>query len=123
MANRVSGIISFKVDGEVYNAKGSFTLNYGFETREAIIGSDTIHGYKAMPVAPGIQGAITDDGNLDIQKLANITDSTITVQQANGKIFVLRNAWHTNPDGLGITTEESEVAVAFQGKSAEDVKV
>lgn len=120
---RVAGIISFKIDGEVYNAKGAFTLNFGFETRDAIVGTDRVHGFKATVVVPSITGAITDDGSVDVTKLANITDSTITVNQGNGKIFVLRNAWSTNPDGISVNTEESEIAVSFQGKSAEEVRV
>ncbi len=121
MANRVSGIIQFKIDGEVYLAKGSFTYSYGFESREPIIGSDTTHGFKTTVVPPSISGAITDDGTLNVVKLAAITDSTITLGLGNGKVFVLRNAWSNNPEGIQGSTEESEIAVSFTGKSAEDV--
>lgn len=123
MANRVSGIIQFKIDGENFPAKGSFTYSYGRESREAIIGSDGIHGYKTTVVPPMISGAITDDGSISIDQLANVTDATVMLNLGNGKVFVLRNAWSNNPDGIQGSTEESEIAVSFTGKSAEDVAV
>ncbi len=123
MANRVSGIIQFSIDGETYFAKGNFTYSYGYEGRETIKGADGIHGYKSMVNVPMIEGAITDTGTLDTKKLSQIVDSTATLALGNGKAFVLRNCWSTNPDGIQGTTEESEIAIRLEGKSAEDVAI
>ena len=38
MTRRVGGIISIKVNGEVYNAKGNFTYNLGRPMKEAVVG-------------------------------------------------------------------------------------
>ena len=123
MANRVSGIISFQVDGESYKAKGNFTYNYGYAMRTTIKGADSIHGFRDEISVPFVEGAITDDGTVDIKKLSEVTDSTVTLKLGNSKVFVLRNAWSVNPDGIQGSTEESEIAVRFEGKSAEDVAV
>jgi predicted heme/steroid binding protein len=58
--NRRAGRIYFKVDGTQYDAKGSFSYNLGADKRDGIVGADGVHGYKAMPQVPFIEGAVTD---------------------------------------------------------------
>lgn len=122
MANRVAGIISFKINGEQKNAKGSFKYGYGKEKRTAIVGSDKIHGFSSAVDVPHIEGEITDDGDLSIDALAALVDDTITLDLGNGKIFALYNAWSCNPDGIEGNTEESNIPVRFEGKRAKDVR-
>ena len=57
--NRRAGILFFKVDG-AHDAKGGFTYNLGGAKREAIVGSDAVHGYKETPRVAFIEGEITD---------------------------------------------------------------
>lgn len=122
MSQRKGGIIFFKIDGVQYQAKGAFTTSLGRPSREAIVGADGVHGYKEMPVAPYVEGEITDDLNISLDALSKVTDATITVEYANGKVFVLRNAWNTNQDGMSVQTEEGNVAIRFEGLSAEEVR-
>lgn len=121
MSQRRAGIIFFKIDGAQYDAKGSFTYGLGKPTRESIVGSDGLHGYKEMPTAPFIEGEITDRKELNVDALASITDGTITLELANGKVVVLRSAFHTNKDGLTGQTEEGNIPVRFEGASAEEI--
>ena len=93
--SRVGGIISVKVNGITYNAKGSWTVGFGKNSRETIIG-DSVHGYSEKPTAPFIEGVFTDNAKLDIDEL-DIVDATITVDLPTGKLFTLFNAWSTNP--------------------------
>jgi len=122
MGQRKGGIIFFKIDGVQYQAKGAFTTSLGRATREAIVGSDGVHGYKEMPVAPYVEGEITDDLAISLDALSQVTDATVTVEYANGKVFVLRNAWSTNQDGMSVQTEEGNVPIRFEGLSAEEVR-
>lgn len=117
---RVGGIIEVKANGELYSAKGSWTYNLGRPKRESIVGSDAVHGYKEMPQVPFIEGAVTDRNDLDLTSLLELSDATVTLQLANGKIIVLRNAVFA-ADG-NVTTEEGEVEVRFEGQSAEEVR-
>lgn len=117
---RVGGIIEVKANGELYSAKGSWTYNLGRPKRESIVGSDAVHGYKEMPQVPFIEGAVTDRNDLDLTSLLELADATVTLQLANGKIIVLRNAVFA-ADG-NVTTEEGEVEVRFEGQSAEEVR-
>lgn len=122
MANRIGGIIAFKRNGQNYLAKGAFTYGYGFETRETISGSDVVHGYKSAVTPPFIEGEITDDGSVTMAELAGLIDDTITLELGNGKIFALYNAWSTNPDGVSASTEESNISVRFEGRTAKEVR-
>ena len=121
MANkRVGGIIELKADGELYQAKGSFTYNLGKPKRETVVGHDAVHGYKELPQEPYIEGAITDSPDLNLAALLQLKDVTATLRLANGKIIVLREAFYS-ADGNG-TTEEGEIEFKLSGSSAEEIR-
>jgi hypothetical protein len=120
MTQRRAGIIQLQIQGEIYDAKGSFSYNLGREKRESIVGADRIHGFKAMPQPAFIEGEITDRGTLDLDKLVLSQDVTVTLQLANGKVIVLRDAFFAG-EGTG-NTEEANIAVRFEGASAEEVR-
>lgn len=117
--NKRAGIIHLKVNGTVYDAKGSFNYHPSVPKREAMVGHDTTHGYKELPTVPFIEGEITDKSDLDIVSFFNLTSATITLELANGKVFVLRDAWYSGDATIG--TEEANIAVRFEGLSGEEV--
>ncbi len=120
MANqRVAGLIEVKANGEKYDAKGSFSYNLGLPLREAIVGSDGVHGFKETPQVAFIEGAITDRGNLDLRALAGGKDMTVSISLGNGKMVVLNEAWFAG-EGTG-TSEEAEVSVRWEGSTADEV--
>lgn len=116
---RRAGIIQLQTNGEIQDAKGSFSYNLGTPKREAIVGQDRVHGYKEMPQVAFIEGTITDRGTLDLRLLATARDLTVTLTLANGKIVSLGEAWFAG-DGTG-TTEEAEIEVRWEGSSAEEI--
>ena len=114
MANRrIGGTIFFQVNGELYNAKGSFTINPGISKKEMVVGADGVHGFKELPQASRIEGAITDTDELDVEALFATRDATATVRLANGKTFVCEECIFSG-DGES-TTEEGEISIEFQG--------
>jgi hypothetical protein len=117
---RRGGIIQVQVNGEIHDAKGSWTYNLGRPKREAIVGADRTHGYKEAPQVAFIEGEITDRGSLDLEKLVTLEGATVTVELANGKVICLRDAWYAG-EGTG-NTEEGNVAVRFEGVSAEEIR-
>jgi hypothetical protein len=122
MANqRRAGIVALKIDGSLYDVKGAVTYGLGKETREAILGSDRVHGYKSMVTVPFVECEFTDSDELSLDALSDVVDSTVEVQLANGKVVALRNAWCTNPDGLGASSEEGNIKVRFEGLAAEEI--
>lgn len=116
---RRGGIIQVQANGSVFDAKGNWTYNLGRPKRDAIVGADTVHGYKEMPQVPFIEGEITDRNSLDLNGLVTLTDATITLTLANGKVIVLRDAWYS-AEGTG-NTEEGNIQVRFEGLEAEEV--
>ena len=120
MSQRRGGIIQLQVNGEIEDAKGNFTFNIGRNKREAIVGADTVHGYKETPQVPYIEGEITDRGTLDLGKLVSLVDATVTLELANGKVIALRDAWYA-ADGEG-NSEEGTIKVRFEGKSGEEIR-
>jgi hypothetical protein len=116
---RRGGIIFVKVNGDLQQAKGSWSYNLGKPKREPIVGADGVHGYKEMPQPAYIEGKITDRGDLDLAALVGITDSTVTLELANGKTILLNNAWWGG-DGT-VSTEEGEIEARFDGITAEEI--
>lgn len=116
---RRGGTISVQTNGTVQDAKGTFTYNLGRPKRETIIGSDGVHGYKEVPQPAFIEGAITDRGTLDLEALVTLKDATVTLELANGKVIVLRQAWYAH-EGTA-STEEGEIPFRCEGKSGEEI--
>lgn len=119
MTQRRAGTISLQVNGEIYDAKGSFEYGLGGEKRTTIVGSDKVHGFSAVPVAAFIKGEITDRLELDVAALKALDNVTVTLNLANGKTIMLRNAWYAG-DGNG-NTEEGNIEFNFEGESAEEI--
>jgi hypothetical protein len=118
MSQRRGGIIFVQSNGEVLDAKGNWTYNLGNPKRDTIIGADRVHGYKEVPQVPFIEGEITDRGTLNLDTLTKLLDATITLELANGKVIVLRQAWFAG-DGTG-NTEEGNIQMRFEGLSCEE---
>lgn len=117
---RRAGIIQVQINGEIHDAKGNWTYDLGAPKRESIIGADRMHGFKETPKPAFIEGEITDRGSLDLALLVNLDNATVTVNLANGKVIVLRDAFFAG-DGVG-NTDEANVAVRFEGASAEEIR-
>lgn len=119
MSQRRGGKIQVQRNGEIFDARGNWTYNLGIAKKEAIVGADVVHGFKELPQVPFIEGEITDRGNLDLSDLLSGSDDTITIELANGKMIVLRNAWFAG-EGTG-NTEEGNLPVRWEGLSAEEI--
>lgn len=122
MGQRKGGIIFLKMDGKQLQAKGNFTYSLGKPTREGIAGADGVHGYKETVSVPFIEGEITDSADISADEIAAVTDATVTLELANGKVITLREAWHCNPDGYSGQTEEGNIKCRFEGITGEEVR-
>lgn len=119
MGNRVAGRLFFSIDGQQYSVKAGVTYNLGKAKRESMSSAAHKHFYKETPQVPSISGDLIDDGSIDVSKFLELDGVTITVELANGKTIVLRNAWQS---GEGqVSTEESNISFKFEGESAEEI--
>lgn len=120
MSNLIAGILEFKVNGEIQNAKGNFTYNLGKMKRDAVVGPDRVHGYKGLPQVPFIEGEVTDRGDMSVEDFLDTDDATYTLGLANGKVVVLKEGWFAGEGN--IQTEEANIACRFEGMSCEEVR-
>jgi hypothetical protein len=109
----IAGSIEFKINGEIYLAKGSFKFSTNKFKTETILGQDRVHGFKKMPLAPFIEGEITDSSDLDYDKVFTLSNATITLSLNNGKVIILDQASFVG-DGE-VETEEGSISVRFEG--------
>lgn len=121
---RRAGIIQLTVDGERQDAKGNFTYNLGRSIREAVIGSDGVHGFMEKPQVAFIEGEITDRGDLSLDALISTESATVVLQLAIGpngpaKAIVLEQAAFVG-EGSG-NSEEGNIAVRFESDTGEEV--
>lgn len=114
-----AGIVFVKVNGIQYDAKGEFTYNLGKEKRNAIKGADKPHGYSTEVQIPFIEGKITDSGTLALANICIITGATVTLELANGKVIVLKDAWYAS-EGTA-SSSEGEIDFRFEGLDATEI--
>jgi hypothetical protein len=117
--NRIGGVLSLKVDGNQYEARGNFHVTPSKVKRDGIAGQDGVHGYTEMPVVPLIKGDISIGNLLSLETLEGITESTVQVQLANGRTYVLSQAWVTS--AFDLDTVDGKVEVTFQGIACTEI--
>lgn len=122
MAGHLGGKFTISCDGIAYYASGVFKYGAGFDKREAVMHSAGFAGFKTTPVAPYISGELFDDDSISLSDIANMTNSTITLDLSNGKQIVLRGAYSTNDNGLEVDTD-GKITIKFEGQSIEEVPV
>ena len=113
--NRRAGAIYVKVDGALVEAKGDYSYNLGHPKREAIIGTDGVHGYKETQQVAFIEGATTDSQGLNLEALAKQDNVTVTLELVNGKTIVLSDAWYAGE--ATTTTGEAEIGVRWESRT------
>jgi hypothetical protein len=116
---RVAGVAYIRVDGAQYALRGSLTIQIDGEEREGIAGQDGVHGYIERPVVPTITCDVSDIGGLSLQSLAAMRNVTVQAELANGKKYLLRNAWTSVPRELNAA--DGQVTVTWEGMRGEEL--
>ena len=110
----LGGKISLKVDGKLYYCEGEFKYGGGDDKRNAIVGSNGVIGFSTEATVPFIEGVIFKK-NISLTDISSIEDSTVTLELADGKVFVLYNAWTVNDKGVEASTKDGKISVRFEG--------
>lgn len=118
MATRIGGIIRLRLNGVLKKAKGDFSYNMGANKREMKAGADGVHGYVEMIQIPFIEGAITDESEVNVNDILNFTGEVV-LELNNGKTVVLSNAVYASEGGIG--TAEGEIEARFEGMSCREI--
>lgn len=119
MGQRIAGIAFVKVDGAQYPLKGNFTVSPSPVERAGIAGQDYVHGFAENPRVPFIEGDISLTPEVSIETLDAIVNATIVAELANGKSYILREAWTKSAHELN--TKEGQVKVRWEGVSCREL--
>jgi hypothetical protein len=119
MGQRVGGIAFLKVDGNLYPLRGNFTISPSPMERTGIAGQDYVHGYSELPRVPYIEGDVSSIPGLSTEAIERVVNSTVTAELANGKTYVLREAWCRA--ALEINTREGQFRTRFEGTVCNEV--
>ncbi|CAM5771995.1 hypothetical protein LMIY3S_03695 [Labrys miyagiensis] len=115
MGQRFAGIAYVKVDAKQFPLRGNMTVMPSATVRSGIAGQDYVHGYSEMPVVPYVEGDFSLTTDWAIGDIKGITDATVTVELANGRVYVLRNAWQAGD--LPLESADGKVRLRFEGLS------
>jgi Phage tail tube protein len=116
--NRIGGTLSFRIDGTQYEARGSFQVSPSPVKRTGVAGQDFVHGYIEEPVVPQIKGDISIGNLLSFDQLIGINDSTIQINLANGRNYVLTDAWVTG--GFVIDAHDGKCEIVCEGITCQE---
>jgi hypothetical protein len=117
--NRIGGMMSIKVDGNQYEARGAFQVTGMSLKRTGVAGQDRVHGYIEEPIVPQIKGEWSIGNQLSIVQLEAITDSTAQISLANGRAYVLTECWTTS--AFVIDAHDGRVEVTLEGMALDEL--
>jgi hypothetical protein len=117
--HRIAGMAYLRVDGRQYALRGNLVVSIDSEEREGVPGQDGMHGFIERPRVPFIEADLSDLGGLSLQQLGRIRNTTVQAELANGKKYLLRNAWTSTPRELN--TADGQVTVRFEGMKGEEL--
>lgn len=89
MGKKVAGTVYAKVDGGQVTVTGGVECPLSDKKRETVAPGF----FKEEDLAPYVKLTAIDDPDLPIQQLMTATNSTITVEYANGRVYVLSGAY------------------------------
>lgn len=117
-SRRLAGVAYITVDGTTYMLAADLTYSPSSVTRETLTGMDGVHGYSEKPKAGFISGTFRDAGSLSVAAFNAMTNVTVTVELANGKVVTARNAWTT--DAQEVKAAEGTFDVRFDSAQVEE---
>jgi hypothetical protein len=117
--NRLGGVLSFTIDGVLYEARGNFQVTPSTVKRTGVPGLDGVHGYIEENIVPSIKGDISIGNELSLTDLEAITDSTAQVTLANNVTYVLTKAWTTS--AFVIDAHDGKIELTLEGFSCTEM--
>ena len=117
--NFLAGTAYLSIDGKRVRLAGEFSYSPSTFTRETLTGMDSVHGYKQKPAAGKIGVKLRDAADMSVTALGNTTNSTITVELANGKTIVGAGMWCTEQPT--VDAEEGTIDWKLEGASVTEL--
>lgn len=119
MGKRIAGTAYIKVDSTQYTLSGSLTVSIDSFEREGLAGLDGVVGYKETPRVPYIEGEFFHTSDLSVEAIAKMTNVTVTAELANGRTYILSNAW--TAESREINAADGTVTIKWEGLAGEEL--
>jgi hypothetical protein len=116
---RIAGTVFMTVDGIQYTLGGKMNVSPSLVEREGKVGLSGPAGYKESPRIPFVDCDLHTTDDLSISDLEDITNATVKVELANGRIYVFMEAWSTA--AFEVDGAEGVVSVRFEAMDAEEL--
>jgi hypothetical protein len=110
---RLAGVAFLTIDGKSYQVAEGAKYQVSKITRETLSGQSGVDGFKEMPKPGTIGATIRDAGDLSVSKINQMTDVTVVLQLANGKVISGSGMWST--ENQEVDTAEGKFEVNFEG--------
>ncbi len=104
----------------MFPLRGNFTVSPSAVERAGIAGQDAVHGFSELPRVPWIEGDISMHPEVSTDYLESVTNATITAELADGRTYVLREAWTRS--AFEVNTREGQTRVRFEGISCDELQ-
>ena len=114
-----AGTIFLSVDGAQQRIDGSVKIQPNLIERTGKAGASGVLGNTQTYIVPMMEVEIADSSTTSIQSLAGITDSTITAELVNGKVYVLRDAWQSGQ--IELDPVSGKYTVKFEGYTCQEL--
>lgn len=108
--------IKIRVDGKEYPTLEGGTFKKNGKTRETVTG-DEVHGYTETAVPASISVQVPANHQTDFEDINDHTNVTIEVEIDTGQIYMMRNAWNTNP----VELTGGNFTLEYMAKTAEKI--
>jgi len=90
---RQAGTCYIKVDGTQLEVSGSVEIPLNTTVRETVLSTQGAVGYKETKRAPYVKLDAVFTRNFPLESLTDADSMTVTAELANGKTYVLSEAW------------------------------
>lgn len=117
--NKIAGTCYVKVNAKVMTLGGTVTVSPSSVEREGKAGLSGVVGYVEKPRVPYIEVEAMTDPATKASDYDDITDATVTAELANGRVYILRNAWSTAASE--INAAEGTFTKRFEGLSCDEI--
>lgn len=114
MGKKVAGICYVKADDQMFTITGGVEVPFTTTVRTPMesLSNDQGH-FSETQIAPFVRVTVVNDADLDQEKITQATNLTVTAELANGKTYVLTQAYlaqETTASG-----DEGTVPLEFRG--------
>lgn len=109
----LAGTTTATIDGQPYDVVSDAAYMVSTVKRETLAGQSRVEGYSEMPQAGYISFTIRDNGGMTVRAFNQMTNSTVTLQLANGKTVFGAGMWNT--EASEVKTQEATFTLKFEG--------